>query len=339
MNNNYVFFILLFMFQNIKFSLQGIIDIDQPYFTFQHPKTIYFGISNSDAKYYRKNDFYCAKGFIFYQDSSPYPSDQEQFHSVFDNCSYIPTLYERGYYISYTLAVNYYQNSSTFDYYYEKKHIDKKTILINLTNEDAPYLYFGADEEEQNNTLTYKIEDKWSFPFDFICLDSNCTEHYDNKYPVLFEPFANYFMVPYDFIEYIKNKFYSEEFKNGNCYYKTLTEVSGIFHIKCDEYKNEFKKNRLAFLHNYKGIQINEGNINYYYSMENYTNWLLIDKRIKGKYFLNYDNKTITVYNNIVDYTFMKKIVHGKLIKIIMFINFFVMLAGIGVSVVIKKLL
>ena len=324
MNINYVFLVVILLINN---SLQAIIEIDQPYFTFQLPMTIYFGISNSDVKYYRKNDFYCAKGFLLYQDSSPYPSDQEQFHSVFDNCSYIPTLYERRYYISYTLAIDYYKNSSTFDFYYENKHIDKKTILINLTNEDAHYLYFGAEEEEQNNTLTYKVEDKWSFPFDFICLDSNCTEHYDNEYPVLFEPFANYFMVPYDFIEYIKNKFYSEEFKKGNCYYRNVTEVSGIFHIKCDQYK----KIRLAFLHNYEGIQIDECNISYYYSMDNYTNWLLIDKRIRGKYFLNYDNKTITVYNK-VDYTYLKKSVHGKLIQILMFIIFFVLLTGIVVS-------
>ena len=104
MNINYVFLVVILLINN---SLQAIIEIDQPYFTFQLPMTIYFGISNSDVKYYRKNDFYCAKGFLLYQDSSPYPSDQEQFHSVFDNCSYIPTLYERRYYISYTLAIDY----------------------------------------------------------------------------------------------------------------------------------------------------------------------------------------------------------------------------------------
>ena len=65
--------------------------------------------------------------------------------------------------------------------------------------------------------------------------------------------------------------------------------------------------------------------------MDNYTNWLLIDKRIRGKYFLNYDNKTITVYNK-VDYIYMKKSVHGKLIQILMFIIFFVLLTGIVVS-------
>ena len=52
MNFHFVFLVVILLINN---SLQAIIEIDQPYFTFQLPMTIYFGISNSDVKYYRKN--------------------------------------------------------------------------------------------------------------------------------------------------------------------------------------------------------------------------------------------------------------------------------------------
>ena len=61
MNFHFVFLVVILLINN---SLQAIIEIDQPYFTFQLPMTIYFGISNSDVKYYRKNK----------QPSTPYDS-------------------------------------------------------------------------------------------------------------------------------------------------------------------------------------------------------------------------------------------------------------------------
>ena len=52
--------------------------------------------------------------------------------------------------------------------------------------------------------LTYTVKDKWSLPFDIFCFDLNCSEYYNNKYPILIEPAATYSLIPYEYMELIK---------------------------------------------------------------------------------------------------------------------------------------
>ena len=56
--------------------------------------------------------------------------------------------------------------------------------------------------------------------------------------------------------------------------------------------------------------------------------WILNDELICGKYFLNYDRKTITVYRNIVDYSFFNNGLFKRNEIIIIYITLFLLLIG-----------
>ena len=69
-----------------------------------------------------------------------------------------------------------------------------------------------------STNMTYKVKDKWSLPFDIVCFDSDCSEYYNNKYPVLIDPTAHNWLIPYEYMELIKNKYFNEKFKTGNAF-------------------------------------------------------------------------------------------------------------------------
>ena len=56
---------------------------------------------------------------------------------------------------------------------------------------------------------------------------------------MLIEPFS-LTVVPFDFIELIRKKYYKAEFRNKKCRYEYDSEIE-LFYINCENKKNKFK--------------------------------------------------------------------------------------------------
>ena len=176
--------------------------------------------------------------------------------------------------------------------------------------------------------LTYTVKDKWSLPFDIFCFDLNCSEYYNNKYPILIEPAATYSLIPYEYMELIKNKYFNEEFKTGKCYYKYDYDYLGkIFRIKCED----LKKIKMVMLYNNKGIQLSMIYINCdrgFYSIENYSSWLLNYDALFPNFYLDYESKTITLYDQLVEFPNLHFRNIKKIIKTLIFLILVFLLIG-----------
>ena len=83
--------------------------------------------------------------------------------------------------------------------------------------------------------------------FDEICVDEKCNVKYKNKHPVLIEPFS-VTVVPFDFIELIRKKYYKAEFRNKKCRYEYDSEIE-LFYINCEN-----KNINLTFLNGNEGL-------------------------------------------------------------------------------------
>lgn len=117
---------------------------------------------------------------------------------------------------------------------------------------------FGLDEattiKERRNYKCKVNSNKWQCDFDTICLGKRCNDYYANKFPVLFDPFATYFIVPVDFFKYIAEHYYKDEIESGIC---KIKQISMLKAIECDE--SELAGLSLFFLKNNKGFYIKPG--------------------------------------------------------------------------------
>ena len=176
--------------------------------------------------------------------------------------------------------------------------------------------------------LTYTVKDKWSLAFDIFCFDLNCSEYYNNKYPILIEPAATYSLIPYEYMELIKNKYFNEEFKTGKCYYKYDYDYLGkIFRIKCED----LKKIKMVMLYNNKGIELSMIYINCdrgFYSIENYSSWLLNYDALFPNFYLDYESKAITLYDQLVEFPNLHFRNIKKIIKTLIFLILVFLLIG-----------
>ena len=142
----------------------------------------------------------------------------------------------------YSVSMNDFPKDSLMNSLLRDKLIDKLTIRVFGLDS-----FLGPSSKEHLEMLTYTVKDKWSLPFDIFCFDLNCSEYYNNKYPILIEPAATYSLIPYEYMELIKNKYFNEEFKTGKCYYKYDYDYLGkIFRIKCED----LKKIKMVMLYN-----------------------------------------------------------------------------------------
>ena len=133
-----------------------------------------------------------------YWNNSYYPV-WRKLNTLIDNCSDIFRLYNGASYVRYSISLNVPHKDSIMHSLLKEHLIDKLTIRI---KDDDSYL--GGDPDENSANLTYTVNDKWSLPFNIFCLDSNCKEYYNNKYPVLIEPTAYLCLIPYDYMDLLK---------------------------------------------------------------------------------------------------------------------------------------
>ena len=202
--------------------------------------------------------------------------------------------------------------------------IDKLAVRIIGTD-----FYLGGAPDENSANLTYTVNDKWSLPFDIVCFDSNCTEYYNNKYPVLIEPTTYLCLIPYEYMELIKKKYYNEEFKIWECYYNyDYDRFNKFFRIKCQDTLKELS---LIFLYNNKGIRLKNIESYHFYSIENYSNWLLNKDVLNTNYYLDYEAKTITLYDNLVEFPnrLFRNIKNIGLIKVLFYSMLVLLLIGL----------
>ena len=131
---------------------------------------------------YTVDEYSCAKGNINYW-SDYRLSIGFQFDTVFDNCSDFFYLYDRNNDIIYSVSLNVPPKDSVMHSLLQANFIDKLTIRVKYD-----YAYLRADPDESSTNITYTVKDKWSLPFDIVCFALNCTEYYNNRYPVLIDP-------------------------------------------------------------------------------------------------------------------------------------------------------
>ena len=135
-------------------------------------------------------------------------------------------------------------------------------------------------------------------------------------------------------MELIKNTYLIEEFKTGECFYDYGYDYSNkIFRIGCPG-SSTTKTISLIFLNTlYKnnGIRIYNIDITNLMSIENYSNWLLNDDVLYQNFYLDYEAKSITLYDNLVEFPNrqFRNIKNIGLIKVLFYSMLVLLLIGL----------
>lgn len=217
--------------------------------------------------YYTLNETKCMNGTLVHQiDSIP-------FDFIFNNCSDI-TLNRSGgnHSLLYSLSLNVAHNTSLIEIYYKYKMISHKTFYTHyVAYIQSSIKHFGLDEattiKDRRNFKCKVSSNKWQCNFDKICLGKRCNDYYTNKFPVLFDPFASYFIVPVDFFNYIEENYYKDEIESGIC---KIKKINTLKEIECDE--SELSGLSLFFLYHNKGFYIKPG---MFFTDEESNHWII----------------------------------------------------------------
>ena len=92
------------------------------------------------------------------------------------------------------------------------------------------------------------------------------------------------------------------------------------------------QKQYLIFLHTLyknKGIQLKNIDISNLLSIENYSNWLLNDDVLYQNFYLDYEAKTISLYNQLVEFPNLHFIINKSMLIMVLHSMFVVLLIGI----------
>lgn len=170
-------------------------------YPFKYPK------NKKSIEHYSRNNTSCARGNISLSKSFWKQKEQRyhKFHFDYplDNCSDINSLFYTK--ESFSLSRNINRKNSLLLLSKEIGAIEHLTVYYSHQESKVKFSLKGRDLSKKESSYECKANSHWGCSFDRVCLDSNCEEYYDNKYPVYIEPFSRENIAPSDFVEMIKN--------------------------------------------------------------------------------------------------------------------------------------
>lgn len=263
----------------------------------------------------------------------------------YTNCSKISLGKNEG--ISFSLSFNN-EDASLVHTLKKKNLIEDLVFAYSFHKSPIISLYVGGiDNSLINNVNSFECKpqnNKWGCQLDYIYFDEQFNISFKNNYSVIFEAPGIHSNVPNDFLNFIKNTFLLQEFKNRECYFNS--ESFNGNYIFCEG--NIMNKGIPHYIYlNFNGNIVKLDFFKFVHKTVS-TSWITLtssfkksekDTWILGDQFLSYFNvslfdfnkKTITFYSN-------ELIVHSNQInkkfstKIIILINFSLLFFGIIIS-------
>lgn len=207
--------------------------------------------------------------------------------STFDrNCSF--TLIKKNEKLFLSLSLNATNSENSLLFQLKKRNLIKFTTFFTSAQSDigTSLQIIGERTEKCNNGYKCDVSEtnSWMCKFEEICVDEKCNVKYKNKHPVLIEPFS-ITVVPFDFIELIRKKYYEAEFRSKKCRYDYDNEIE-LFYINCE---NKNINLNLTFLNGNEGLT---AKVNKLYSYHSSEEWVISQSMCRS-FFFDFDNKGV----------------------------------------------
>ena len=207
---------------------------------------------------------------------------------LYNNCSNNKAIFTSPYYVSLSLATLTTPNSFLYQI---KPSLEFLTIFAHKDRTQ----FFGFKRKNENDYYVYNItNDTWTCEFDTICINERCSVKYKNSQRMLIEPFLTT-LVPFDFLELVRDTYYKKEFQSGNCKFDNYNNSTLIW-IVCDNdvASHDFP---ITFLKNREGVTIKKTKVStVLFSYYDNNEWILSADLIPSLFF-DFDNKMILFYD------------------------------------------